>query len=247
MLRAFALAVLLTVSGGLLAADANVAAMKEKLATRLPKDVSLDKLRASTTVPGWYELEHGMQLLYVSPDGKHLFVGDLIDLDTKSNLTESWRERTAMQLINAVGEQNMIVMGPADAKRTITVFTDVDCPYCAKLHQDAPELIKNGVKVRYLLFPRAGIGSETYKRSVAVWCSADRWKAVGIAKAGGKLDMKTCPNPVESHYRLGQQLQVNGTPTIYLDDGKVLGGYLPSAKLLALLNRTSPLKVSDAR
>ncbi len=227
-------------------ADADLAAVKQKLTERLP-NVPLDKLKRSSAMPGWYELEHGMQLLYISGDGKRLFLGDLVDLETRTNVTESWREQTAIRLINAVGEQNMIVMGPADAKRTITVFTDVDCPYCARLHQEVPELTKSGVKVRYLLFPRAGIGSETYKKSVAVWCAADRVKAVGIAKAGGKVEMKTCANPVENHYQLGRQLEVSGTPTIYLDDGKMLGGYLPSSRLLAILNIKPSLKTSDAR
>lgn len=228
------------------AADADIAAAKEVLAKRLPS-VSVDGLRPSKTVPGWYELEHGMQLLYISPDAKHLFLGDLIDLEARTNLTEAWREQIVRGRIEAVGEENMIVMGPKDAKRTITVFTDVDCPYCAKLHLDVPELTKNGVKVRYLLFPRTGIQSETYRKSVAVWCAADRVKAVGIAKAGGKLEMKTCRNPVELHYRLGQELRVNGTPTIFLDDGKMLGGYVPSTRLLVMLGLSPPLKTSNAR
>ena len=218
--------------------DADLGALKQKLAKSMP-GVPLEQLRPST-VPGWYELEHDMELLYISADGKHLFVGDLVDLNARSNLTEVWREKTAARMINAVGEQNMIVMGPANAKRTITVFTDVDCPYCAKFHLDVPELVKNGVKVRYLLFPRNGIESETYQRSVAVWCATDRVKAVGIAKAGGKVDMKTCSNPIESHLRLGQQLRLDGTPTIYMDDGKKLGGYVPSQRLLAILGVKAP-------
>lgn len=228
------------------AADADLAAVKAKLAQRLP-DVPVDGLRASKTMPGWYELEHGMDLLYISADAKHLFLGDLIDLDTRRNLTEAWRTQTTKRLLDAVGESNMIVMGPKHPKRTITVFTDVDCPYCARLHQEVPELTRSGVKVRYLMFPRAGLHSETYRRSVAVWCAADRVKAVGIAKAGGKLDMKTCPNPVADHYRLGLKLGVSGTPTIFLDDGRRLGGYVPSAQLLAILKLKPSLNTSDAR
>lgn len=248
MLRTIVFVALLLPASATLPADADLAALKETLAARLPPSVRLDTLRRSTVMPGWYEVEHDLQLLYVSADGKRLLLGDVVDLETKINLTEAWREHAAIEAINAVGEQNMIVKGPADAKRTITVFTDVDCPYCARLHLEAPELIKSGVKVRYLLFPRAGIPSDTYKKSVAVWCSADRWKAVGVAKAGGKVEAKTCSNPVETHYRLGQQLQVNGTPTIFLDDGKMLGGYLPSKQLLAILNiKSSPVKTSDVR
>ena len=240
------LALLLFAPVSLMAADSDLAAVKEKVAKHLP-NVSVEGMRASKTVAGWYELEHGMQLLYISADGKHLFLGDLIDLEAQANLSEAWREQVARREIEAIGEDNMIVMGPKDAKRTITVFTDVDCPYCAKLHLEVPELTKSGVKVRYLLFPRTGLRSETYRKSVAVWCAPDRVKAVGVAKAGGKVDMKTCKNPVEAHYRLGAQLRVNGTPTIFLDNGKMLGGYVPSARLLSILELKTPLKTSNAR
>lgn len=228
------------------AQDAGLAAVKAKLTQHLP-NTSLEGLRPSANIRGWYELEQNSDLLYISPDGKHLFLGDLIDLDTRTNLTEAWRGKSATQKIDAVGEKNMIVIGPKDAKRTITVFTDVDCPYCAKLHLEVPELNAGGVKVRYLMFPRTGLQSETYRRSVAVWCAADRVQAVGVAKAGGKLNMKTCPNPVEQHYRLGLALGVQGTPTIFLDDGRRLGGYVPSARLLAILQLKPALSKSDAR
>ena len=133
----------------------------------------------------------------------------------------------------------MIVIGPDKPKRTLTVFTDVDCGYCAKFHLDVPALNKQGVKVRYLFYPRTGINSESYRRAVAVWCADDRVKAIGIAKAGGKLNMKTCPNPVASHYQLGQRLDINGTPSIFLDDGKVLPGYVPAPRLLGILGLKS--------
>ena len=249
MLRALALLSLLAAWPMILptASAADLEALKEKVARRLPGEVSLDSLRPSKAMPGWYELEHGMQLLYISADARRLFVGDLVDLEAQVNLTQGWRERNAVRLIDAVGEENMVVMGPANAKRTITVFTDVDCPYCRRLHDDVPELTKNGVKVRYLLYPRTGLESETYRKSVAVWCAADRVKAVGVAKSGGALETKTCANPVAQHYQLGRRMNVAGTPTIYLDDGKVLGGYVPSARLLAILNLSPGTRTSNAR
>lgn len=228
------------------AADTEVQALKEKLSKRVPQ-VSTESLRKSTDLPGWYEVEHGMQLLYITADGKYALAGDLIDLEGMKNVTGAWRQQTAIKKINAINEKDMIVIGPANAKRTITVFTDVDCPYCARLHEDVPTLNKNGVKVRYLLFPRGGPGSDTFKKSVAVWCAPDRAKAVGIAKAGGKLDMKTCPNPVEAHFKLGVDLNVSGTPAVYADDGKILGGYVPGERLLAMLNIKPSTKTSDAR
>lgn len=209
------------------------AAFKAQIERALP-DTTIHAVRP-TAIPGFYEVEVENQLVYVSTDGKYMLLGDVVDLSTRTNLTEAWREQTALRLLDAMGEKQMIVMGPAKPKRTITVFTDVDCPYCAKLHREVPQLTKQGVKVRYLLFPRGGVGSETYRKSVAVWCAADRVKAVGIAKEQGKIEMKTCANPVADHYKLGERLGVGGTPTIYLDNGKKLGGYVPAAQLLAIL------------
>lgn len=228
------------------AAEGELAALKARLAPRLP-EISLDSLRPSSALAGWYELEIGLRLVYVSPDGSRLLAGDVIDLASHENLTRAWRRRTALALIEAVGEEHMIVLGPAHPRHTITVFTDVDCPYCARLHRDVPALTQAGVKVRYLLYPRAGIGSRTYRRSVAVWCASDRARAFGLAKGGGEIEMKTCPNPVAQHYALGRRLEIRGTPTIFLDDGRRIGGYVPPARLLALLADRAPGAAADAR
>ncbi len=230
---------------GAVASEPDLAALKEQLTKALP-GVSLNKIKPSA-VAGIYEIELDNQLLYVSADGKYLFLGDLVDLHTRTNLSEAWREKGALTLINGVGEQNMIVIGPKKPKRTITVFTDVDCPYCAKSHREVPELVAQGVKVRYLMFPRGGLDSPTYHRSVAVWCAADRVKAVGTAKAGGKLEMKTCANPVADHYKLGERIGISGTPTTYLDNGKKLTGYVPSKQLLAILGITGTAPTANVR
>lgn len=188
-----------------------------------------------SSVAGLYEVELDSKIFYTTSDGKYLVMGDVVDLRSQSNLTEARRAALRTRILDSVGEENMIVMGPDKPQRTVTVFTDVDCGYCAKFHLDVPALNKQGVKVRYLFYPRAGLNSESYRRSVAVWCAKDRVKAIGVAKAGGKLEMKTCPNPVESHYRLGERLDVNGTPSIFVDNGKVLPGYVPAPRLLGML------------
>ncbi|MEW6329945.1 MAG: DsbC family protein [Pseudomonadota bacterium] len=201
------------------------------------------ELKAASVKPspvsGMYEVEFDSKIFYTTSDGKYLFMGDVMDLRAKSNITETRRAAIRKRLLDEVGENNMLVIGPDKPKRTVTVFTDVDCGYCAKFHLDVPTLNKAGVKVRYLFYPRTGIGSESYKRAVAVWCSGDRAKAIGVAKAGGKVDMKTCANPVESHFQLGQRLDIGGTPAIFLDDGKVLPGYIPAPRLLAILDLKS--------
>ena len=215
------------------AAEADEKAVEAAVKKAVP-DATVYAVRASS-IPGLFEVVLDGQIVYVSDDGRFLLSGDLYDLRTRKNLTEEPRAQAVARLIEDVGESNMIVMGPDHPQRTITVFTDVDCPYCARLHLEVPQLTKQGVKVRYLLFPRNGIGSETYQRSVAVWCAADRVKAVGMAKAGKPLEMKTCQNPVSEHYRLGERLHVSGTPTIFTDDGLKIGGYVPAERLLAIL------------
>lgn len=207
--------------------------VKSNLARAFP-ELSAASIKPSP-VSDLYEISFDAKVFYATSDGKYLMMGDLVDIGTHANLTEERRAAVRARLLDEVGEENMIVMGPAKAKRTLTVFTDVDCPYCAKFHLEVPTLNKQGVKVRYLFYPRAGLQSESYKRMVAVWCANDRVKAIGIAKAGGKLDMKTCPNPVEKHYHLGERLDVNGTPTIFVDNGKVFPGYIPAPRLLSML------------
>jgi thiol:disulfide interchange protein DsbC len=194
-------------------------------------DIEISDVRASP-VPGMVEVSIGANIAYATSDGKYLFTGDLLDLSSRVNLTESTRQRVTKKAIDAVSEKNMIVIAPKDVKHTITVFTDVDCGYCRKLNRDVPELNNSGIKVRYLFFPRAGIDSETYKTSVSVWCAKDRVKAINTAKAGGKVEAKTCPNPVKDHFELGQRLGVSGTPVIVLENGQMLPGYLPPDKLL---------------
>lgn len=224
---------LLLISGFAVAAEPGPAALKQTLAKVFP-GIAPKSVQPSP-IPGLYEVVIGADVFYATADGKYLVTGSLIDVETRENLTEGRRGQLRLALIDAVGEENMIIFKPRRPKRTITVFTDIDCPYCAKFHLDVPKLVKSGVKVRYLLFPRNGLDSSTYKRSVAVWCAADRKKAIGAAKAGGKLKLRTCQNPVAKHYRLGQHLGVQGTPTIVLPDGRMVPGYVPPPELLALL------------
>ena len=235
ILERFVVVTLMLIPGVTLSAQADeeLAAVRKRLEQRF-SDLTISDLKPAP-VSGLYELTFGSRTVLVTKDGRYLIQGDLIDLETRRNLTQEQRSKLILKSIEAIGEKNMVVVGPANAKRSITVFTDVDCPYCARLHAEVPKLNKDGVKVRYLLYPRAGKGSETYKKSVAVWCAADRIKAIGIAKAGGKLEMKTCANPVDEHLKLGAEVGVEGTPTMIFDDGRIVPGFAPADKLLAAL------------
>ncbi len=218
------------------AAEPDTKAIKESLARTFP-NVKLDSLKVrSSPVPGLLEVEVDTDVFYVTCHGRHVLLGDLLDTQSRINLTENRRQGLAAAILKSTSEKNMIVITPTTTRRTITVFTDVDCVYCRRMHiEDVPELTKQGVKVRYLLFPRTPPGSESYKRAVAVWCSSDRLKAVGQAKAGKDIELKTCSNPVDEIALLGQRLGVTGTPAIFLEDGRRLPGYVPAPQLLTML------------
>lgn len=226
-------------------ADSEIDALKQKLESRF-EELKGSQIKA-TPIAGLFEVSFGAQIAYVTGDGKFMFTGNLIDLDGRRNLTNERRAALVKNSLASMPDSTMIVFAPKEFRRTITVFTDVDCPYCAKLHQEVPAMNKAGIKVRYLLFPRAGKNSDSYWRSVAVWCSSDPKKAIGIAKSGGKLEMKKCKNPVDAHLALGEQYGVTGTPTILLDDGRVLPGYVPAAEMARVLDLSDGGKAATSK
>ena len=196
-----------------------------------PANVSL------SPVTGLYEFIADGHVMYISKDGRYVVSGDVIDMETRTNLTKQKQGKVTLAAIDKVGDDQMLIFGDDKDTRTLTIFTDVDCPYCSMMHKEVPKLNEAGIRIRYLLYPRAGMASPTYAKSVSVWCADDRKKAIGIAKAGGKIEAKTCDNPVEDHMKLGEMVGVSGTPTLILDDGRILPGYVPADKLIAIINQ----------
>jgi thiol:disulfide interchange protein DsbC len=129
------------------------------------------------------------------------------------------------------------IFSPANPKYRVTVFTDIDCGYCRKLHAQIADYNKAGISIEYLFFPRAGVGSESFDKAVSVWCASDRRKALTDAKLDKPVASKTCTNPVRMDYDLGQRIGVDGTPAVYMTDGSYIGGYLSVQDMLARLER----------
>ena len=191
----------------------------------------VDELHA-TPIPGIYELTRGYDIAYVTADGKYAFSGDLIELNGNNNLTEGHRRDLRIKAIAAFPENQMLVFAPKQPKYTVTVFTDVDCPYCRKLHSQIAQYNHLGIRVRYLLYPRTGPNTESWTKAEQVWCSADRNDALTRAKLGQELKTKPCAdNPVARSYQLGQDFAVSGTPAIVLANGEMLPGYVPPETL----------------
>jgi len=204
----------------------------------LPAGTKVDDLMPSP-LPGVYQFVQGAEVSYLTADGKYYLDGNVYDMATRANLTEVLRARARAALIDAVPETQMLIFSPKNPLYTITVFTDVDCQYCRKLHSDMPELNKLGVRVRYLFYPRTGPDTESWRKAEVVWCSADRNDTLTRAKAGGQLDMnKTCgPTPVAREYALGQSLGVRGTPAIVTESGDLISGYMPPRDLLQAIKQ----------
>ena len=181
-----------------------------------------------TAVPGIFELTRGAEVVYVTADGKYAFTGDLVELANNNNLTEQHRRELRVKALGNFPESEMLVFGPKDSKYTVTVFTDVDCPYCRKLHSQIGIYNRLGIRVRYLLYPRTGPNTESWTKAEQVWCSSDRNAALTRAKLGEPLQTKPCANnPVARSYALGQDFALEGTPAIIMPNGELLPGYLP--------------------
>lgn len=232
---ALVLAALLSVIGSASASPEK--AIRDALGKIAP-DIEIDSVSASP-VPGLYEVMVGPQLMYVTGDGRYFVDGRIVDLETRDDLTEPRLSQARKRLVDGVGESQMVIFGPANAKHTVTVFTDIECGYCRKLHSQIDEYAKEGIRVRYLFYPRAGQGSPSYTEAVSVWCAGDagaQRAAMTAAKAGKSIPAKTCENPVDAHIDLGGQLGLRGTPAILTESGEMIPGYVEPKRLAAQLN-----------
>lgn len=208
--------------------------VRKILATLLPGKTP-DKIEPSP-VAGFYEVTYGPQVFYLSTDGRYLLDGDLVDLKTRKNLTEQRRAAARKKLIDSVDPATMIVFAPKHVKHVVTVFTDVDCPYCRKLHSHIAGYERYGIEIRYLAFPRTGADTPSYYKAVSVWCAVNRNEALTRAKRGQVMPVRHCANPVDEHLALAHELGVSGTPTLILDDGTMVSGYVSPKQLHDLLD-----------
>lgn len=215
------------------------AAVAERLGESLPEIAHTSV--ATTPMDGVYKvsLENG-QLLYTNSDASYLIAGEMFQVTDSGiqNLAEQERAVERREQLQALDTEDMIVFSPeGETRGVINVFTDVDCGYCRKLHQEVPELNERGVEVRYLAFPRAGVGSESYRRIATAWCADNPQQAITKLKQGENIPIDVCENnPVAEQYQLGQTMGVRGTPALVMMDGTMVPGYRPADELMALLD-----------
>lgn len=222
--------VLLATSAYAADVDPQLAQVRAKVSAAIdfidPQDIN------SSPVKGWYTIQKGSFLAYVSADGRHLIQGDLFDLETRVNLSERSRTDARRELVGSLEDKDAIMFSPAEVKHSVTVFTDIDCTYCRKLHAQIDEYLSLGIAVRYVLYPRNGPASRAWSTSEDVLCASDRGRALTAAKLDQKFETSKCDTSMLTrHFTLGQDIGLNGTPAIVLEDGTLIGGYLPPATL----------------
>ena len=234
VIRLFAAVALGLASSISVAADPDKA-IREALHAIQP-DMPIEAV-AESPMPGVYQVQlKGGRQLYASADGQFIILGYLFQFKDGQawNLTEQAQSQSVAATINAVPLKDMVVFAPKQSKTHITVFTDTDCGYCQKLHSEVPELNRLGIEVRYMAFPRQGLGSEGANPMTSVWCAKDPRDAMNKAKARQNVPAATCDNPVAEQYERGRLIGVQGTPAIVLADGQIIPGYQPAPQLAEL-------------
>ena len=227
--------ILLTTSSIVLAEDAELDAVRAKVGEMFDMIESDDV--SHSPIDGWYTIHKGSIVAYISADGRYLLQGDLIDLENQTNLSENVRNETRRDLMASLSDDQTIMFSPTEVKHSVTVFTDIDCTYCRRLHSQIDEYLALGIEVRYLMYPRNGPASPAWSKSEEVWCSADRPNALTQAKLDRDFPTAKCDaSMVQDHFVIGQEVGLSGTPAIVLEDGTLIGGYLAPEQLKAALD-----------
>ncbi|MCF2949380.1 DsbC family protein [Paraglaciecola aquimarina] len=194
----------------------------------------------STPVNGIYQVSVGAdQAFYTSEDGQFILTGKMFQVANgkATDVVQIKQSLAHIKKIQQVPSHDTIVYPATTAQKyQLKIFTDVDCPYCAKLHKEIPKLNALGVEVVYLAFPRAGIDSPSFSKIASVWCSENRQKSMDLMYHNNQSTLKNCDNTaVKAQYELAKQLGLQGTPATFFADGKMMNGYHSAESLLEML------------
>ena len=199
-------------------------------------DVAIDEIKKNDD--NFHEIIINKQIYYATNDGKYLIVGNVINLNTKESITENTKMNQRLSIIDSIDMKNFMIFKPKKTDHILTIFTDTSCPYCQKLHNEIPDLLENNIEIRYVLFSRNGNDVDAYQQLVSAWCSADKVDALEDLFAGDILDdISNCENPIARNFDYAGSLSVEGTPTIFLEDGRIIPGYQNYKNILAFINK----------
>lgn len=205
----------------------------EKLTAAIP-GLKISDVRQSEA-EGLYEVDsNNGDTIYTTADGQYILTGDLLKVTSSgiANVSEQGRASKRARTMAEFGDEGVISYpATGEEKASVAVFTDIDCPYCRKLHDEVPQLNEMGITVHYYGFPRSGPNTPSFRKYISVWCSDDQQAAMDAAKQGRSVKDQSCENPVAEQFQLGGRVGVTGTPAIVLEDGNMVRGYVPAEKL----------------
>lgn len=191
-----------------------------------------------SVVPGLYEVTVGQNVGYMDRTGRYMIQGQLLDLQSKTNLSEQ-ALREAMRIdVSALPLSDAIKVVRGDGSRSVYIFADPDCPYCQDLEASMATL--NNVTAYVFLLPLSEIHPDAYRKSVGIWCSSDRsktWLSAMLKQT--PVASAECDNPIDRNAALARKLGVDGTPTVFLPSGDRYDGGLSAETLDSALGAKS--------
>lgn len=223
----------LTMPVTLFAQDDTSSEIERKIRAMAPGVTSI--AISETPLTDLLQVQVGNEIYYASSDAKYLVIGRIMDMDTRVNLTDQAKAAVVKDLLVDLDLTQQISFSPAEPEYELLVFTDIDCGYCRKLHDQIDEYMAEGIAIHYAAFPRAGLTSHSFEKFVSVWCADDQQNALTLAKGGDEPEPLQCENPIGEQYELGRTIGVTGTPALVTNDGLLIPGYMPPAQLKARL------------
>ncbi len=208
----------------------------KKIVSDAYPEVSISNIKKIDS--NFHEVIINNQIYYATNDGKYLIIGNVINLSTRESITENTKMKQRLSIIESIENENFLIYKPVQTDHILTIFTDTSCPYCQKLHNEIPKLLENNIQIRYVLFSRNGNEADVYDQLVSAWCSEDKLESFENLFSGDIISDSTgCSNPIDNNFEYATLLSVEGTPTIFLEDGRVIPGYQNYKNIIAFINK----------
>ena len=198
-------------------------AMEAKLGTKISSVTKSPYL-------GLYEVYADGQILYTDENLTAIIAGTLIDGQTMKNYSAERLQKLTAISFSELPLDLAVKQVRGDGKRVLATFEDPNCGYCKKLAKDLGKL--DNITIYTFLYPV--LGSDSVVKSRNIWCAKDQvatwnnWMLKGEQPATAECEQTTT---IDKNIALGQSMRITGTPTLFLQDGTRIGGYLPKDQL----------------
>lgn len=183
-----------------------------------------------TPYAGLYEVKNNGELVYTDKEGKYIFVGRVIEVDTKKDLTQERISELNRVDFKTLPFEYAIKFTKGNGQRVIALFEDPNCGYCKKFRKTIQEMDN----ITVYTFALNILTPDSKTKSRDIWCSPNRSTAWDEWMLNNKLPAPAqteCKDPSDQVTALAKKHHVFGTPTIILADGLRLPGYVDAKTL----------------